>query len=86
MTVKFSKRFRKPYKKLSPKLQAQAKRRIELWKEDPTNSLLRPHMLEGKLAGYHSINISGDIRALYEIVDNEVYIYEMIGSHSQLYD
>ena len=85
MTIKFSKRFKKQYKKLPQKLQIQTKSRIALWQEDPANSLLRVHELEGKLKGYYSINISGDIRALYQIVGDEMYLYEMIGSHSHLY-
>ena len=59
--------------------------RLELWQEDPNNPLLRLHKLEGKLANYYSINVTGDIRALYEIIGDEVYIYDMIGTHSQLY-
>lgn len=85
MTINFSKRYKKQYQKLPPKIQEQSKQRIELWQEDPFNQLLRLHKLEGKLARYHSINITGDIRALYEIVGEDVYIYQMIGAHSQLY-
>lgn len=86
MTIKFSKRYKKQYKKLPPKLQKQTKQRIELWQEDPTNQLLNVHQLKGKMANYYSINISGDIRALYEIVGEEIYLYDLIGTHSQLYD
>lgn len=42
-------------------------------------------MLAGKFKGLRSISISGDLRALYEVVGDEVYLYQMIGSHSQLY-
>lgn len=85
MVIKFSKKFRKQYQKLPKKIQQQTRGRIELWQEDPTNSLLRVHRLEGKLAGYYSLNITNDIRALYEIIGNDIYLYAMIGSHSQLY-
>ncbi len=85
MTIKFSKQFKKQYKKLPKKIQLQTEARINLWQEDPMNSLLRLHQLQGKLAGYYSINITGDIRALYEVVDDEIYMYDMIGTHSQLY-
>lgn len=85
MIIKFSKRYKKQYKKLPLKIQKQSKRRIELWQEDPMNPLLKLHKLEGKLANYNSINITGDIRALYEIIGDEVYLYDMIGTHSQLY-
>lgn len=85
MTINYSRRFKKQYQKLPPKVRAKFKQRLLLWREDPTNSLLRLHKLEGKLQNFYSINITGDIRALYEIVGDEVYIYEMIGTHAQLY-
>lgn len=85
MRIRFSKRFRKQYQRLPTPVQAAAQRRLRLWQEDPMNSLLRVHRLEGRMSRFFSINITGDIRALYEIVDDEVYIFEMIGSHSQLY-
>lgn len=84
-SIVFSKRFQKQYKKLPPKLQRQTKLRIELWQEQPDNPLLRLHRLEGSMARFYSINISGDLRALYEIIGDKVYVYEMIGTHSQLY-
>lgn len=85
MTVRYSKQFTKQYKKLTPKLKRQTKTRIELWQENPDDLTLKNHRLKGELSHLHSINITGDIRALYEIKDKEVYIYQMIGTHSQLY-
>ncbi len=85
MEIIFSKTFQKQYKKLPQKIKIQVKNRIELWQEQPNNPLLRLHRLDGKMSQFYSINITGDIRALYEIVDENVYIYEMIGTHSQLY-
>lgn len=85
MKVVFSKQFKKQYKKLSPQLQKQVKIRLELWKIQPNDPTLRNHRLKGKLSHLYSINITGDVRALYEVIDNEVYVYQMIGTHSQLY-
>lgn len=85
MKIRFSKRFNKQLGKLSPRLQDKFWSRLELWQEDPTNSLLRLHRLEGQLAHYYCINITGDIRALYEVAGDEIYLYDLIGTHSQLY-
>lgn len=85
MKIRYSKKFKKQYKKLSPKLQQQTKARITLWKRDPKDESLRLHKLTGKMSKYYSINITGDVRALYEIVGEEIYLYQMVGSHSQLY-
>lgn len=85
MQIIFSKRFKKQYKKLPIKLQLQTKNRIELWQEQPSNPLLHLHQLGGELSKFYSINISGDLRALYEVVGEDIYLYEMLGTHSQLY-
>lgn len=66
-------------------MQVQTKNRIELWQEQPDNPLLRLHQLEGELNNFYSINISGDLRALYEVIGDKIFVYEMIGTHSQLY-
>ncbi len=85
MTIRYSKTFKKQYKKLSPALQQKAKDRILLWARNPNHPSLRLHQLSGKLRRFYSINITGDIRAIYEIVGTEVYICQFIGTHSQLY-
>ena len=46
---------------------------------------LHLHMLTGEYAGLYSINITGDIRALYEKIDDTYVIFGFIGTHSQLY-
>lgn len=85
MTIRYSKKFKKQYSTLSPKLQQKTKGSINLWSKDPHNEKLRLHQLSGKMKRFYSIDITGDVRALYEIVDKEVYIYQMVGTHSQLY-
>ena len=58
---------------------------IRLWSQKPNDESLRLHKLSGKMSRFYSIDIAGDLRALYEIVDNEVFLYQMVGTHSQLY-
>ncbi len=83
--VKYSKKFLKQYYKLTPKIQSQFKLRLKLWQVDPYNPQLHLHMLAAEYAGLYSINITGDIRAIYEKVGDEYIIFGLIGSHSQLY-
>ena len=85
MTIRFSKKFRKQYGKLSPNLQQKTKDTLTLWSTNPNDESLRLHRLSGKLNRFYSIDITGDVRALYEIIDKEVYLYQMVGTHSQLY-
>lgn len=83
--IEYTKKFEKQYSKLSPKIREQFKERQRLWLNDPYNPQLRLHMLTGEYAGLYSINITGDIRALYQKVDNTYVIFGFIGTHSQLY-
>lgn len=85
MTIRYSKRFVKQLAKQPPKVQDAFYLRIKLFEEDSNEPLLNLHHLKGKMSRYYSINVTGDVRALYEIVGEDIYVYEMIGSHSQLY-
>lgn len=85
MTIKYSKKFRKQFKKLRTGQQRRFWERLEWFKANEFDPRLANHVLQGKFTGLRSISIAGDLRALYEIVDDEIYIYQMIGSHSQLY-
>ncbi len=83
--VKYSKRFLKQYYKLTPKIQNQFQLRLKLWQKDPYNPQLHLHMLTGEYAGLYSINITGNIRALYQKIDDTYVIFGFVGTHSQLY-
>jgi addiction module RelE/StbE family toxin len=85
MIIRYSKKFKKQYEKLQPKLQQKTKNAISLWSVNPTDDSLRLHQLSGKLKRFYSIDITGDVRALYEVIDDEIYLYQMVGTHSQLY-
>jgi len=85
LKIKYTKRFRKQYSRLSPKVREQFIKRQRLWLTDPYNTQLHLHMLTGEYAGLYSINITRDIRALYEKIDDAYVVYGFIGTHSQLY-
>jgi addiction module RelE/StbE family toxin len=85
MTIQYLPKFKKQYKKLPKKFQAQFDKRIGLFIADPTNPMLRVHPLKGKFAGYWSMDVNGDIRALYTIRGEDIVIFALIGTHSPLY-
>lgn len=85
MTIRYSRTFIKQLKKQPTKVQDAFYLRVELFKENPLDPMLRQHPLKGKLKGSYSINVTGDVRAVYEIEGDQVYLYIMIGTHSQLY-
>lgn len=85
MEIQYTSKFKKQYKKLPKKFQKQFEERLRLFINNPTHPQLRVHPLKGAFAGYWSINVTGDIRALYTIKENEVIIFALIGTHSDLY-
>ena len=85
MTIQYMPKFKKQYKKLPNKFQRQFDERVHLFALDPINPKLRIHPLKGKFAGYWSMDISGDLRALYIKRGEELIIFGLIGTHSQLY-
>lgn len=63
--------------------------RLKIFLSDPFYPLLNNHQLTGKFQDSHSINVTGDWRAIFtEYIDKDgrrVIIFSVIGTHSQLY-
>jgi addiction module RelE/StbE family toxin len=84
MIIDFHKDFIKAFRKLSPKTKKRFQERLLLFEKDQFSSALNNHALCGKYQGYKSINVTGDIRAIYgKNVQGIIFI--AIGSHSSLY-
>jgi addiction module RelE/StbE family toxin len=83
--IDFTKSFVKQFKLLRENQKTRFYERLELFKKDPHDRVLRDHALKGKYEGYRSIDIEGDLRALYYIHGDRIVIFALIGSHAQLY-
>lgn len=58
---------------------------MHLFVRNPVEYRLHNYPLVGVWAGYRSINITGDVRAVYREVAAGVARFDAIGSHSELY-
>jgi addiction module RelE/StbE family toxin len=85
MIIETTKTFNKQYSKLNDKTKTIYQNRIAIFKDNPFDFRLRNHALKGKYLGYRSIDITGDVRALYTVKGDIVIIFGFIGTHSQLY-
>jgi len=85
MIIKYEKNFKKQYKKLPEKIKTQFSTRLKLFLKDQKVPQLKVHPLKGKFAGYWSMSVSGDIRAIYKVQNKEIIIFALIGTHSKLY-
>lgn len=84
MRLQFHKKFLKQQKNLR-KIWDKIDERLILFVENPNHPLLNNHSLHGEYGGFRSINITGDIRAVYEDAGLDLAIFVAIGTHSELY-
>lgn len=85
MSIVFSTRFKKEYRKLSPALRARVDARLALFIEDIYNPVLNNHPLHGEYADTRSINVGGDYRIVYREMEPELFLLIDVGTHGELY-
>ncbi len=85
MIIELCKNFKKDLYKLPEKQREHFYDRLSIFSENQFDPILNNHQLHGKLKGKRSINITGDIRAVYEQADKNGVLFVMIASHSELY-
>lgn len=84
MEIVYRKKFQKAFNKQSQKIQNKFFEKLEVFKNNPFHYSLNDHALGGEFKGVRSFDITGDIRVHYTETNN-VAVFLMIGSHSQLY-
>ncbi|MFH1462659.1 MAG: type II toxin-antitoxin system mRNA interferase toxin, RelE/StbE family [bacterium] len=85
MKIRFHRNFERQYKRLRKNEKARVRERLALFLQDEFNAVLNNHPLRGSYKGYRSINIAGDLRAIYKHQDLNVRIFVAIDTHSNLY-
>lgn len=85
MKIIFHKTFQKKLKKRANEEHAQLQNRLNIFIDNPFNIILNNHILHGKYFGCRSINITGDLRAIYKIYDNDIALFIDIDNHGNLY-
>ncbi|MDO8639580.1 MAG: type II toxin-antitoxin system mRNA interferase toxin, RelE/StbE family [bacterium] len=84
MIIDFHRDFTKNYKRLPSKTKKKFQERLIIFEKDESNPILNNHALKGEYQDYRSINVTGDVRAIY-VKNAQGVIFVMIGSHSGLY-
>lgn len=85
MIVRFHRDFDKQYKKLKVSEKKKTQERLLLFLQNPYHPVLNNHPLKGKYLDYRSINITGDLRAIYKLISDSEVIFIAVDSHSNLY-
>ena len=84
MRIFYKKRFDKNFKKLPIKIKEQFYQRLEVFINDKFDKVLNNHSVDRVFPGCHSINVTGDFRAIYSEEEDSV-TFVTIGTHSELY-
>lgn len=88
MIVKYTASFLKQLKKSDVRIRKAFKEQVLLFIKNPKDLELNNHPLEREYAGFRSIDITADYRAVYKEVTqgDDTYIYfTSFGTHAQLY-
>ncbi len=85
MKILYSKKFKKQFQKLKRGENKKFEERINIFIKNPSAKILENHILHGQLSKYRSINISGNLRLLYEEIDDETVLFSILDTHSNLY-
>lgn len=80
-----SKRFEKNFANLPKPVKKRVLVVLQKFVDDPLDTSLRSHRLSGKWNNHFSIDVTGDIRAVYVYVLKDVVHFVAVGSHSELY-
>lgn len=65
--------------------QARVRERVLLFAEDEFHPLLNNHALHGKYENYRSINVGGDVRAIFKEIGQNTARFVEIGTHGRLH-
>ncbi len=85
MKAYFHKSFDKQFSKLRVSEKKKTQERLQLLLENPFNPVLENHPLKGKYTDYRSIDITGDLRAIFKYLNESECIFVDVDTHSNLY-
>jgi addiction module RelE/StbE family toxin len=88
MEIKYTKRFRDQYHKADKQVRAAFAQTLDLFSSDPHNPFLRNHALQDTFAGFRSIDVTDDWRAIFregKADERTVITFHLLGTHEELY-
>ena len=86
ITATYTKHFQKTFKKKDKVIQKEVLEKIRIFRQEPFHVSLKNHKLHGEYAGYNSINVTGDFRAIFKYLDEDAVVFSYLGTHSELYE
>jgi len=78
--------FDRLFRKLDVKIQRKAARKVELFKENPFNPVLRTEKLHPKGHDVWSFRVDRDYRIVFKFTTKDTAELRFIGHHNRIYD
>ncbi len=85
MKVKFSKLFQKKLVRGNQKISQAFRDRLKIFLFESNDPILNIHKLKGKYEGCKSFNVTGDYRAVFESITDDLVHFLDIDNHNNLY-
>ncbi len=86
MKIIYRKSFVKNFKKKDSFIKQRFLDRQRIFMVNKFDMILNNHTLSGELSGCRSLNITGDVRAIYEEISENHFEFISLGTHSELYE
>ncbi len=78
--------FKKDYNKLPKSTRSKAELAIRKFATNPFDPSLKNHPLKGGMTGKRAISVTGDVRIIFEEIDDYVLVIMLdVGTHNQVY-
>lgn len=81
MSIYYSSKFAKEYKKLPNKIKTLAEEKEAIFRKDPFDPKLKTHKLSEKLKQYHSFSVDYQYRIIFEFAGKDAIWFHSIGTH-----
>ena len=85
LIIRYSRKFKKQFKKLPEHAINKFEERLQLFLMEANHPSLKNHRLSGKYQQQRSINVTGDYRLIFTRTKTFLDL-EAIGTHSELYN
>ena len=85
MRILTHRNFDKAYMKLRDGEKNRFKERRNMFLNNPFYPMLNNHALNGKYVGCRSINIGGDLRAIFKMLNEKTALFVDVDTHPNLY-
>ena len=82
MTIIYSNKFAKGYKKLPVHIKIKAEKQEKIFRENPFDKRLKTHKLSGELKEFWAFSIDHNYRIIFEFFDKNIIHFHYIGTHS----